>query len=449
MTYQGGNTPQAQATQSGRSLLENPRIQSIAQAAPNRATLALLLTGMVIGLVVAYVVIPTEFTGASPRHMSQQAVEQWVRMVAVGHSQAISYDDGNALLVLQQIPQPQATVRSLAANVSIPLAERNALEALTNIRGFNDLTGAAAPQDPGAVVSSLQVIAALVIVALGAIILTIVGRSALATTGGATDPGESADGYDSMSASAQGNAPQAYSESASPAADWTAADTRPGGTMHPEFGAPVLHTMSSWNKGGNYDESFAIELSHEHGSEFLGECGISAASQVDGELQSVEFWGFDIQTQETQSRFFAAPAAVGDQTLLASLSERITDIANDIVAAEPSAVQVVESSALIIQAEVKAVVCNFGGGMPNSGIESLQIELMAWYKGVTQAAVPAEDYPGAVGSPFGEFAQVSVGPPPQSASPPPPPAVGDAPSRKRPEDEEDPFGGTGNFMPYS
>ncbi|MXV91903.1 MAG: hypothetical protein F4Z94_00285 [Chloroflexi bacterium] len=432
--------------------LSNPRIQTLAQSAPQRATIALLLTGMVIGLVVAYVVIPTEFTGASPRHLSQQATQQWVRMVAVGHSQAISYDDVNALLVLQQIPEPQATVRSLAANVQIPLAERQALEAITRISGFNELTGAEAPEDPGLVSSSLQVVASLIIVMLGAVIVSVVGRGLLGMGGTAEAapkaPESTAAAAPQSSLSAHSGYTDTQSTRQSPSASLSASST-----MHPQLGAPVLHTMSTFIKGSNYDDSFAIELNHAQGNDFLGECGISASSQVAGELQSVEFWGFDIQTQETVSKFFAAPAALGDAAMLAHLGQRVSDPADDIVAAEAGAVQVVESKALIIQAEIKAVVCNYGGGLPNSGIESLQIELMAWYKGVgRQAAVPAEPFTGAAASPFSDYADMSAAPPAQNAAPPPPPAGSVAPQKpkQRPEDEEnDPFGGTGNFMPYS
>ncbi len=461
MSLQAGNSPQSQPPipaapadekSSGLSW-SNPRIQSLTDAAPQRGTIALLLTGMIIGLVVAYVIIPTEFTGASPRHMSQQAIEQWVRMVAVGHSPAISYDDGNALLVLQQIPEPQATVRNLAANVQIPLAERQALDAIARIPGFNELWGANAPADPGMVISSLQVIASLLIVALGAVIATIIGRGLLGVSGRAATSDDASQMPEPTAAAPQADA-QVYSGFANPAPtpQWNEAGTPPSGTMHPQFGAPVLHTMSNFVKGSNYDDSFAIELSHAQGSDFLGECGISAASQVAGELQSVEFWGFDIQTQETLSKFFAAPAAIGDPAMLANIGERVRGLADGIVAAEAGAVQVVESSALIVQAEIKAVVCNYGGGMPNSGIESLQIELMAWYKGVEQAAVPADTYPASAASPFNEYAEAPVAPSSQSASPPPPPGASAAPQapKKRPEDEEnDPFGGTGNFMPYS
>ena len=155
----------------------NPRLRSLMASAPDRATVMLILLGMVVGLMTAYVLIPTEFTGASPRHLSQQAIHQWVRMVAVGHSEDIHYDDANALIVLRQIPNPQDVVQGLSSSVEIPAAERAALEALTDIPGFADLPGAVAPQDPGIIVSSLQVLLALAVVAIGVPLLVIAGRA--------------------------------------------------------------------------------------------------------------------------------------------------------------------------------------------------------------------------------------------------------------------------------
>ena len=160
MSLQGQETDRPQSVQqsaaaplgggsAGGIMASNPRIQQLVDAGPKRSTVLLVILGMVIGMVAAYVVIPTEFTGASPRHMSRQAIEQWVRMVAVGHSADVRYDDSNALLVLQQIPNPQLVVEGLAANTSIPAAERTALEALTEIDGFATLVGPLAPQDPG------------------------------------------------------------------------------------------------------------------------------------------------------------------------------------------------------------------------------------------------------------------------------------------------------------
>lgn len=473
MSLQGHKSDSAQSAaqsmggKSGAGIyFSNPRIQKLIEAGPKRNTVLLVLTGMVIGMIAAYVVIPTEFTGASPRHMSQQAIQQWVRMIAVGHSQDLRYDDGNALLVLQQIPNPQRIVEGLARSAGIPAAERAALESLTEIDGYDNLVGPLAPQDPGLFASSLQVLLALSAVAVVIPVLTIAGRTILPNQDGSDEAirkessaAPTARSQVSLAAESAPGSNLAQSETP-PASHWADDETEKSATLHPQFGVPVLHTISTYVKEQNYDDSFAIEMGPEQGNQFLGECGVSVATRVGNELQSVEFWGFDMASQETATKVFAAPAALSDPALLSAVANRVKDPTTDIIAAEPGAKLIVDSSAIQIQAEVKSVICNYGAGAPNSGIETLQIELLAWYKQGQGASVPATGYPAPAHSPFNQYADLQIAPPTQASSPTPPPpaagassppqASGSAQPAKRPEDEEeDPFGGTGNFMPYS
>ncbi len=470
MSLQGRSSERAQAagaTGGGSGLLSrrasatNPRVRKLLAAGPQRGTVLLVVVGMILGMLTAYVVLPTEFTGASPRHMSQHAIEQWARLIAVGHSQNIHYDDANALLVLQQIPYPQRVVEDLAASPGVPAAERAALEALTQITGFGDLAGALAPQDPGVVGSTLQVALALLVVAVAVPAITIAGRALMPARANSRVSRSEARGaaaaaqepvYPAGRPAASAYTAQSETGPAPPALE---DETERGGTHHPQYGVPLLQTVSTYVKGRNYDESFAIELAPEDGSQFLGECGVSIATRVGNELQSVEVWGFDMASQETVAKVFAAPAALADPNLQAAVANRVQDPANDIVPAEHGRQVLLESNSILLQAEIKTVVCNYGGGTPNSGIESLQIEILAWRR--QGAPMPASNYPTASESPFAEYADVHFTPPNQGSAPAPPPSVGGA-SRpaaqpqpaKRPEDEEDdPFGGTGNFMPYS
>ncbi len=466
MSLQGRNSSRSQFASAGEDSntggagpdgamsMAGLRIQKLMDAAPARSTLGLILGGMIIGMITAYFILPTEFTGASPRHMSEQAVQQWVRMVAVGHSENVHYDDANALLVLQQVPNPQALVQGLAANTSLPAAERAALESLTDISGFGDLTGALAPVDPGIVGSALQLIVAFAVVAGGATLLGI-GRRSLFAPGNAEsaprrDIRETATHTRSQVETTAPLEYSAYSEAPAAASPWVDDETEKSGKLHPQFGVPVLDKLSSYVKGRNYDDSYAIEMGPEQGNQFLGECGISSATRVGNELQSVEFWGFDMASQETITKVFAAPAALSDPALHAAVANRVKDPAVDIVAAEPGAWLVVESQSLHIRAEIKSVICNYGGGTPNSGIETLQIQLTAWHKQTQGAAVSAGAFPAA--SPFDQFAEIELTAPSQTTSPSPPPAPsGESrqPARRPEDEEEDPFGGTGNFMPYS
>ena len=250
----------------------------------------------------------------------------------------------------------------------------------------------------------------------------------------------------------------AYAEAQSPAAAWGDDETDQSNTIHAQYGVPVLHTLSTYVKGRNFDDSFAIELGPDLGGQFLGECGVSAATHVGNELQSVEVWGFDMASQETLTKVFAAPAALGDPALQATLANRVKDPAADLVAAEPGASLLLDSGSVHIQATIKTVICNYGGGTPNSAIETLQIEIIAWHKQSVPSGVPASGYPAPATSPFNEYADLQFGTPSETTSPSPPPTTGGNSPRpsntplapKRPEDkEDDPFGGTGNFMPYS
>lgn len=433
-------------------------------SAPKRSTITIILIGMLLGMAAAYVVIPTEFAGAAPRHLSQAAIDQWVRMVAVGHSQVIHYDDSNALIALAKVPNPQAAVERLARNGNIGLSEREAISALQNIAGFNSIAGSEAPADPGLIGSSLQIILALAVVAIAAPALVIAWRSVV--PGGSSGSGSERRSARNAQVSAAQVAPRARSRpqaspSAAPVPHWPEEETEKSGVLHPQFGVPVLHTVSNYVKGRNYDESFAIELGPEQGNQFLGECGISTATRVGNELQAIEFWGFDMASQETLTKVFAAPAAVSDPALIAAVGNRVKDPAADIAAATVGATLVVDTYAIQLQAEVKSVVCNYGGGAPNSGIETLQLEILAWQKQSQQVGQPAAGPPPAAENPFIDYANVEYAAPdqmPSSVSPPPTvgqfdtakPGSRQAAPSQRPEDEDDdPFGGTGNFMPYS
>ena len=455
MNFPGRNASRSQSSDDSQS--ESPRnFGKLGQKAPERSTTTAVIIGVVIGMVIAYMVFPVEFTGAAPRHMSQAAIDLWVRMIAVGHSQDIRYDDANARDALQLIPDPQAVVTRLERDAGIPAGERDAISALKDIDGFDQLTGALAPVDPGLIGSGLQIIISLVAVAIAIPAVTVVWRTVAPASwsGPSTKRGDRIDSSGGASQAAQvpRTTPRAAPASR-PAAGWPEEETERSGVVHPQFGVPVLHTVSTYVKGQNYDDSFAIELGPELGSQFLGECGISTATRIGNELQSVEFWGFDMASQDTQTKVFAAPAAVSDPALVAAVGNRLRNPSADIVAATLGAKLSVDASAIHIQAEIKSVVCNYGGGSPNSGIESLQIEIIAWQKQGQQSGTSAGTAP-----PGAEYAGVSATPPSQmpSPAPPPPAASGIDPSGstssqgKPPEDEEDdPFGGTGNFMPYS
>ena len=433
------------------------------QRAPERNTIVGIVFGAIIGLVVAYVIFPAVLTGAAPRHMSQSAIDQWVRMIAVGHAEDLHYDDANSLLALEQVPGPKAVIARLERNAQISASERDAISELKNLDGYIGLVGASAPADPGVVGSSFQILLSLVVVALAVPAAVIAWRSVV--PGSAVGASSRRKGSLDAAANAKHSSQVARtkprtSPATRPSPNWPEEETERSGVIHPQYGVPVLHTVSTFAKGQNYDDSFAIELGPELGNQFLGECGISMSTKVGNELQSVEFWGFDMASQETQTKVFAAPAAVSDPALIAAVGNRVRNPAGDIIGATLGARAIVDTSAIQLQAEIKSVICNYGGGSPNSGIESLQIEILAWQKQgqrfgtATDAALPSAE------NPFADYSSIVVPSSGQASSPAPPPqtsgqygstspASGSKAGNPPEDDEDDPFGGTGNFMPYS
>ncbi len=456
---------------------------------PTKQTVFLVVFGMILGMIVGYVISPVEFTGASPRRMNNDAVEQWVRMVAVGHEEAIKYQEPDVLAVLQQLPNPKQVVAKLATDPNVPAHEQQAVANLQNIPGFNEITGTIAPQDD--LVESLKGILIPIIVVIIAIpIVVLVWRlliydniiaPILNQINRARDPELRAK---QDKAKKELETLQDIKRIKEEMATNVVADA--------ELGEPVMQTISIYTKGRNYDDSFAIELGPEHGNQFLGECGVSIATKAGDDVQSVEFWGFDMATQATLTKIFAAPAAVNDPALQAKLAPRVENPVTDIVAAQQGTSLTLETDSIRIQGEIVSIAYNDAGGTPNSGIENMQLKIMTWQKSGSPVGVPAGGPPPIPpAQPLPDYSNITFDPPPQMPASSPPPAGGRSldeyddiqfdpppqmpsglnplqppplqmppsglnplqppPLQMPPKDDEDddPFGGTGDFTPLS
>ena len=436
------------AADSGRdgffSRLTSPATASrLLDFAPQRMTVVQIIVGMILGMLTAYLLLPIEFTGASPRHMSPNAIEQWVRMVAVGHSEDIHYDGENALTVLEQIPSPQQVVRRLQASASIPIGEREALANLESIPTFAELTGAEAPADPGLLSSTLQVLLPLIIAALAIPVVVIAARTLLSLSGRTAPP-------ESANATPRPRSQASRGQPAPPATEkrWYDDDdeTEQSSLVHEQFGMPIFHKISTYQRGERYEDAANIELGQDQDFRFLGECGISTVSQAGNELQSVQVWVFDQTMQETQAKIFVAPGAINSASLLEKISKmpEIKNPQTDIVIAEPGAKVLLQTNTLCVQGEIKAVMHNFGGGAPSSGIENLRIELLAWHR---HSYGFGDEFP----PPADAYGNMEYAPPAQrpatSATPPPPAGSPYRPAAPPDDDDIDPFGGTGDFDP--
>lgn len=468
---------------------------------PTKQSVLLIVLGVIIGLIFAYAIQPVEFTGASPRRMNEDAIEQWVRMVAVGYEENIAYDGPTALAVLNQLPNPKQVVANLSSSAELPPWEQDAVTNLQNIDGYNEITGTPAPQDPGLIGSALPIIVLILAILIITPILVVVWRLLIYPNivAGIIEAIKVARNPEYRAAKEKSRKDLETLKDQKRLKEEMAKNV----VADVEYGVPVMQNISIYAKGRNYDDSFAIELGEDQGNQFLGECGATIATKVGDEVQSVEFWAFDMATQDNLTKMFVAPGSVNDPAVQAKLSPRVDNPQTDIAAAQPGVTHTLESSALRVQAEVVSITYNDAAGTPNSGIEAMQIKVSAWHKQGAPAGAPAmpapqalPDYsniefdppppmpsgglkplapPPAGGRSLDDYDDIEFDPPPPMPSgglkplapppmqPPPggnlnplspPPMQMPPPPRWDDDDDDDeslddPFGGTGDFTPLS
>ncbi|HEX2620963.1 MAG TPA: hypothetical protein VHL11_12470, partial [Phototrophicaceae bacterium] len=221
------------------------------------------------------------------------------------------------------------------------------------------------------------------------------------------------------------------------------------------YGAPIMQKLSVYTKGRAFDDSFAIEDANDM---FLGESGATVAKTIGdtNELSAVEIWLFDKEDfVRTLNKLFVSEHAFNDPMLRADLEGRVDNPATDLVVARPGAVIVLETDAIMLQAKIIDIKYGDNGIQPpNSFFEALKLQVEAWQKSsggmktvavapVTAAVQAAPAMPAAPQSSYAPPPAAAPAYPPPASMPPPPPAM---PPRPKPQDD-DPFGGTGDFTP--
>jgi hypothetical protein len=229
------------------------------------------------------------------------------------------------------------------------------------------------------------------------------------------------------------------------------------------FGPPLMQKMSTYSPGfGTYDESYTIEDEQER---FLGECGALVSETIgtgDPKATAIEVWLFDKDDfVRTVTKVFASEFAFNDPATRSKLEAK-----GDLVLAQPGATVTMETNTLRLQARVVEVQYGTGPLPPNSYFEKMTVELAAWRKqpsGTPEVQSMPAPQPAVVTPPPPSMAapvrqQPAFQPPPPPANPPsgglgsgagaPLRPAGSQPL-PRPQPDDDPFGGTGDFTPIS
>jgi hypothetical protein len=432
----------------------------LAPSLPKRQILVMLVVGFIIGLFTAYVIAPTVYYQTRPVSLEQSFQDEWVKLVA--DRQAISNSSGisaDVVQLLAYVDDPVGIINALLADSS-EAPHHDRLRALLPSAQQAQNVAARAPQ-PNILLDLLPFILGSILLVIIAGIAGIVWDLLLSPfvkpmLRQLTGKGPKVDATVQKEREARREAAKAAQEAK---VDYTAT-----------FGKPIIQKMSIYTPGRQYDDSFSIEDEDE---KFFGECGAGVSETIGSgspeKIAAIEVWLFDKDDfVRTLTNVFASPHAFRDPATRAKLDPR----GEQVVEVRPGATVSMETNALRMQARVVDVKFGTDPSLPpESYFEALTVEIVVWQKAAGAqpvAAAPAAPVPAAT-QPVAP-AQPSFAPPPpptyappvqqQPASPafmpPRPPSAPAQPTYVPPRppaappsapQDDDPFGGTGDFNP--
>lgn len=435
---------------------------------PKPGLVIAIIVAFLIGLVWSYVVDPVVFYDADPRTLGQTWQDEWVRLVAERYdyaaSRAVLTDDFRRSIIdlLSAVDNPQE------------ITNRLGLSQIADLAAQAELTAPITPPQPS-LMSTIRpwIIGPIVLAVVFTIASLLFGfyinpmliepiRKRLRGSQG-TDAAGVAKIHDIQEAR------QLRDQLAKEAATGTGSD----------LGPPVVRHVSIYNPGRAYDDSFSIEDA-KRDDEFLGECGAVISEAIGSgqpeKVTAIEVWLFDKEDfVRTLTTVFVSEYAMSDPAINSRLSSK-----GELVVAKPGAIAKLETNTLRLHARIVDMAYGTGPLPPNSYFDKMTIEIQAWRKepgsapvaatvqAVAQpiyspppvAAAPTYSPPPQVAAPVTpQFAPPPVARPPVQQPPQPsmptygggmtplkPPPIQSPPPRRQ---DDDPFGGTGDFTPVS
>lgn len=412
---------------------------------PSYVTVIAVVLALLVGLAWGYAIRPVEYFDGAPSQLSAAHRDNWVLLTAA------AYNSGNGLItaesaqnLLLQVENPNAEVQSLLeqSQGDIQVALQGALGLTTDDNG-NPLPGTPAPNPQegiGTIFTSF--ILPIILIIIAALVISPVWRLLVKPNTWdvlrerlrpKTDADRAADENRRLMREKKAAEEKMRQDAVAAAA------TNP-------YGAPVTQRLSIYTKGRAFDDSFAIE---DEDNNFYGECGATIAKEdANGELVAIEVWLFDKEDfVRTLTKIFVTPAGFNDPATRAELDPKVENPATDIILASPGQLLNLETDALLVTATITELTLGAG----DMTFEGATLKIEAWVKAGTGGKPAAPPQP--IAMPVAPDAtpntpiynppmpQPSQQPVPPSYQPPAPP-----PPRRQ---DDDPFGGTGDFTPIN
>ena len=354
---------------------------------PNFRKTGFILVGVAIGMLLAYILVPTQFkNNAEPAQLDETYREQWVNAAAVEFSQTGDVEELQNKLVAvgytaDEVKALQAKQGGISAALLAPVvsvAESSDSAAKEKAKTYSD---------PG----TWDAIAPLVVF----ILTIVVGLLLSAYLTIWPDP------------VSLGLRWWKKRNSGPTAVEIEQAKRAAANKLEKSIfdSPPVVQFMSTYMAGDNfYDDSFPIETEDD---KFLGECGSAIAESITlGDSKKVigtEVWMFSQNDIATLTHVMLSPQAYNDEAIRSKLAVRGTP-----VLAEPGAITVLEAKSVKMQVRVVDVKYD-----ETEAFEQLTVELAVWE---TEGADTGTDAGGASLPP-----PIITPPPIQQQAPPPQP----------------------------
>ncbi|MGB1288814.1 MAG: hypothetical protein ACPG7F_19940, partial [Aggregatilineales bacterium] len=380
----------------------------------------LFIVGIIIGLILGYLVNPTEFTGANPERLNQAAQDQWIKSVAVAFNEGSQYPAETAADLLSRVDTPAASISRMLGDANLAVADRAALEAIQPV--VANVAGTPTPQPPILPLEILEYwILPLLVFAILTPIVVLVWRLLFY-------PNIVAPRLDDIHAMrdpnyrAERDAARARIAEAKTQKEFLI-NQKQNQVVDAELGEPVMTNLAIFS-GGYLDQSFEIELPLDKGGDFLGQSGVAIAESVDPDPVAVELWLFDMFSNENKKAILITPQGNADPAIRSRLEADVDNPATDIVVAAPGAKFAADSQKLKLEGEISSLEINDKGRFA-----SFRMTVRAWQKDAQTAGVPAPAPspvmapppipvpPPAGGRSMDEYADMQFDPPPAAVPP--------------------------------
>ena len=454
---------------------------------PSLRVTGFMLISFLIGLIWAYAVMPVNYYGAAPHQLSQSNRDTYIKLVASSYASGLYPNTETIVDLLDNVEDPNGRIAALIEIEAAKQPPTALLPMLRNIQGLvtPENAGTKAPSE-GSIVGEIlsyviAIVVFLVIINVFALLWGLLIGTYVRLFWELIRPKSDEDKQLKIEANRRKqeikDRKHAQEEMDKAAGEAAASD----------LGPPLMTKPSIYTKGRSFDDSFAIEDTNDM---FLGECGATIAKSLGAakELAAVEIWLFDKEDfVRTLTKLYVSEHVFNDPAARAELDGKVENPATDIVRLVPGAMIELESKMLRVRAKVIDAKPGTDGTLPpNSHFEGLTIQMQAWEKaGQGGAFATPPPVPAAAGG-LPDMSSYEVGPPPTmpSGTPPPPagglpdmssyevgpppampsgmqlpPSQPDAPPLSPPpmgqppqkpdDDDDDPFGGTGDFTPIN